>query len=197
MNKPIIMRMKSFCVAILALMTLVACKKESQQPVTSVSVVNTRVEPSAPSTEKKTPSYLEQRVNTIYSKVFAEYNQANELEEIGNIPEPDSLYCSKDWNSWVNKVREYDSENNTDEIGFFEADYWVMGQDSQDLSASDFNLVEEKGDHAIVEFNLHNCGSITKVRLEMVRERGDWFIDNFIDLDNAINWKEEMKDYLK
>ena len=73
-NKPIIMRMKSFCVAILALMTLVACKKESQQPLTSVSVVNTRVEPSAPATEKKTPSYLEQRVNTIYSKVFAEYN---------------------------------------------------------------------------------------------------------------------------
>ena len=65
------------------------------------------------------------------------------------------------------------------------------------FSASDFNLVEEKGDKAIVEFNLHNCGSITKVRLEMVRERGDWFIDNFIDLDNAINWKEEMKDYLK
>ncbi len=197
MNKPIIMRMKSFCVAILALMTLVACKKESQQPVTSVSVVNTRVEPSAPSTEKKTPSYLEQRVNTIYSKVFAEYNQANELEEIGNIPEPDSLYCSKDWNSWVNKVREYDSENNTDEIGFFEADYWVMGQDFGNLSVSDVKTVSLNDRIGVVELKIHNFDDVIPVRLDMVFEKDEWMIDDFIDMDHNLDWKKEMKEYMR
>ena len=36
-----------------------------------------------------------------------------------------------------------------------------------------------------------------KGRELLVNERGDWYIDTFIDLDNDLNWKKEMEDYLK
>lgn len=186
---------KSILVILVALL-MAGCGAKSSD----TSSQTTESQESKPSTSTVTPKSdgnVLHRVEQIYKDVAAEYAKYDEDFESMDDDGLDDRFCSDEWKSLVAKVVDFDSTNNPDEIGFFDADYWVMGQDSQDLSASDFNLVEEKGDKAIVEFNLHNCGSITKVRLEMVRERGDWFIDNFIDLDNAINWKEEMKDYLK
>lgn len=186
---------KSFLVILVALL-MAGCGAKSSD----TSSQTTESQESKPSTSAVTPKSdgnVLHRVEQIYKEVAAEYAKYDEDFESMDDDGLDDRFCSDEWKGLVAKVVDFDSTNNPDEIGFFDADYWVMGQDSQDLSASDFNLVEEKGDKAIVEFNLHNCGSITKVRLEMVRERGDWFIDNFIDLDNAINWKEEMKDYLK
>lgn len=186
---------KSILVILVALL-MAGCGAKSSD----TSSQTTESQESKPSTSAVTPKSdgnVLHRVEQIYKDVAAEYAKYDEDFESMDDDGLDDRFCSDEWKGLVAKVVDFDSTNNPDEIGFFDADYWVMGQDSQDLSASDFNLVEEKGDHAIVEFNLHNCGSITKVRLEMVRERGDWFIDNFIDLDNAINWKEEMKDYLK
>ncbi len=186
---------KSILVILVALL-MAGCGAKSSD----TSSQTTESQESKPSTSAVTPKSdgnVLHRVEQIYKEVAAEYAKYDEDFESMDDDGLDDRFCSDEWKGLVAKVVDFDSTNNPDEIGFFDADYWVMGQDSQDLSASDFNLVEEKGDKAIVEFNLHNCGSITKVRLEMVRERGDWFIDNFIDLDNAINWKEEMKDYLK
>ena len=186
---------KSILVILVALL-MAGCGAKSSD----TSSQTTESQESKPSTSAVTPKSdgnVLHRVEQISKEVAAEYAKYDEDFESMDDDGLDDRFCSDEWKGLVAKVVDFDSTNNPDEIGFFDADYWVMGQDSQDLSASDFNLVEEKGDHAIVEFNLHNCGSITKVRLEMVRERGDWFIDNFIDLDNAINWKEEMKDYLK
>ena len=171
---------KSILVILVALLMAGCGAKSSDTP--SQTSESQESNPTASAVTPKSDGNVLHRVEQIYKEVAAEYAKYDEDFESMDDDGLDDRFCST---------------NNPDEIGFFDADYWVMGQDSQDLSASDFNLVEEKGDKAIVEFNLHNCGSITKVRLEMVRERGDWFIDNFIDLDNAINWKEEMKDYLK
>lgn len=188
--------MEKSILAILVALLMAGCGAKSSD----TSSQTTESQESKPSTSAVTPKSdgnVLHRVEQIYKDVAAEYAKYDEDFESMDDDGLDDRFCSDEWKGLVAKVVDFDSTNNPDEIGFFDADYWVMGQDSQDLSASDFNLVEEKGDKAIVEFNLHNCGSITKVRLEMVRERGDWFIDNFIDLDNAINWKEEMKDYLK
>ena len=186
---------KSILVILVALLMAGCGAKSSDTP--SQTTESQESKPSTSAVTPKSDGNVLHRVEQIYKDVAAEYAKYDEDFESMDDDGLDDRFCSDEWKGLVAKVVDFDSTNNPDEIGFFDADYWVMGQDSQDLSASDFNLVEEKGDKAIVEFNLHNCGSITKVRLEMVRERGDWFIDNFIDLDNAINWKEEMKDYLK
>lgn len=144
------------------------------------------------------------RVNDIYSTVFDWYaDWTNKWLNDEPISEDfyinfDSIYCSQDWNSVKKKVLEYDAT--LDEVGFFEADYWVMGQDFQDLSISDVEVINIQGNKAQVEFNHHNFGSVTRVRLDMVKEDGEWKIDDFIDVDSEygdIYWKKEMNVYLK
>ncbi len=169
----------------------VACKSEkSQSDALSVQFVE-ETEPTTPTAEKKTPAYLEQRVRDIYTKVFAEYNHVNEVDEVMNMPDPDSLYCSKDWNLCLTKVLEYDSEYNAEEIGFFDFDYWVMGQDFHDLRINDVKTVSLKNNRAEVLISFYNYDTINEVKLDMIFENDDWLIDDF----NAM--KKEMKDYVK
>lgn len=146
--------------------------------------------------ERKTDEYILKRVQQIYDNVFASYKIAEE-EETAPQDSPDEKYCSDSWNQLLLKVIDFDQQHNPDDIGFFEADYWVMGQDFKDLSISNKLLTRHDGDEAEVEFDLHNCGSVTHVRLELKYERGNWYIDDFIDTTNDIDWKDEMKDYLK
>jgi len=183
--------MRHFLLAATIVMAITACKQNESHPLTNEPNVVQGVETSTPISEKKTPAYLEQRVTSIYSKVFEEYNKTREMEEIGNIPDLDSLYCSKDWNNWVQKVNEYDSENNPDNIGFFEADYWVMGQDFDNLEVSDVKTISMNDKIAVVELNVHNMDDINRVRLDMVFEGDEWMIDDFSD------WKKQMKEYVR
>ena len=81
-------------------------------------------------------------------------------------------------------------------MGFFEADYWVMGQDWGDLSVSDVQVTSMTDSTATVNLNLHNLGNPTAVRLEMRLEDGSWKIDNFVDVKNDMDWKANMKEYL-
>ena len=162
---------------------------------------STSKESADPASEKSTTSQKKsngdvlQRVEQIYQDVFSMYAEASENE--GPITEsPDEKYCSKSWNDLLEKVIEYDTTHHPDDIGFFEADYWVMGQDFDHPTVSNLKLVEQKGDRAIVDLDINNF-EVIHVRLEMVNERGDWYIDTFIDLDNDLNWKKEMEDYLK
>ena len=141
------------------------------------------------------------RVKHIYNKVFAVYARAENDLSVLNDTNFDGLYCSDDWNQTVAKVTEKDSKND-DEIGFFDADYWVMGQDFSELSISDVAVESINGSRATVVMMLHNCGSATPVRLTMVYERGNWFIDDFFeDYDasgpDTASWKNSMLNYLK
>ena len=76
------------------------------------------------------------QVTEIYEAVNKAYNSKNWQQETAKL---DKTYCSKDWNATVAAVR--DKDKGTDDIGFFDADYWVMGQDwSEDIHASDIKL---------------------------------------------------------
>ena len=77
-----------------------------------------------------------------------------------------------------------------------------MGQDFSELSISDVAVESINGSRATVVMMLHNCGSATPVRLTMVYERGNWFIDDFCeDYDasgpDTTSWKNSMLNYLK
>ena len=138
-----------------------------------------------------------QRVNDIYEGVFDYYGKVLTTSTLSSLENIDSLYCSADWNAWVARVNDFDRQHEEDGMmGFFDADYWIMGQDWQDLSVSDIRVIDLSDSTATVELNLHNCGTITPVRLEMVMEDGLWRIDNFIDVKYDVNWKAGMKEYL-
>ena len=146
--------------------------------------------------DRQSDEYIVSRVQSIYDDIFAEYNKANE-DESTPTSSPDEKYCSDDWNKALQAVSDYDQQNHPDDIGFFEADYWVMGQDFGDLSVSDSQVVEHDGNKAKVQFDLHNDGEVIPVRLDLQFERGDWFIDDFYEIDHEYDWKKDMKEYVK
>ena len=137
-----------------------------------------------------TTSEVEQRVKAIYDDVARTYGNdvmPNQLKDLA------PLYCSRDWNQTVAAVNEADKD---DEIGFFEADYWIMGQDYQDISADNIIVETLHDKEATATLSLHNSGNTTRVKLMLVLEDGQWMIDDFIDLDHDSDWKQEMKEYI-
>ena len=144
---------------------------------------------------------LMSQVQDIYSSVFQVYEHTDFTKpSLADDSSPlDSLtahYCSSDWQRCVTDVLARDASQGDGMMGFFEADYWIMGQDWQDLSVTDVNVKAMTDSTATVELNLHNCGNVTCVCLEMVNDGGMWKIDNFIDATNQVDWKANMKEYL-
>ena len=139
------------------------------------------------------PELISNRVIAIYDAVAKAYPDVRDIT-----PSNDSLdlaYCSNQWQPLVAMVSAKDAE----EMGvdhFFDADYWVMGQDWGKISVSDIKVNIQDNGHADVDLILHNL-SDTKLKLEMVFERGEWLIDNFIDQTNGVDWKKNMTKYLE
>lgn len=147
-------------------------------------------------TEEEVGQYALETVQEVYEAVGQAYSsedwqtQSNEL---------DKEYCSKDWNATVKSVIEKDNQT-PDEMGFFDADYWVMGQDfSKKIYATDLNLekllMDDTPWEAAVTLKLHNFSEIP-VRVNLIYEGGEWKVDDLTDLSNDLDWKKSMKEYL-
>ena len=144
---------------------------------------------------------LVQRVKDIYADVFHHYGLMASPDGLRNrltgIKPPAVKCCTRDWNDWLTRVTSYDATHLKEgEIGFMEADYWVMGQDWGDLAVSDVRVTAMTDSTATVELNLHNLGSVAALRLNLCQEDGVWKIDNFIDRTHDFDWKSSMKEYL-
>ncbi|MBO4850401.1 MAG: DUF3828 domain-containing protein [Prevotella sp.] len=168
----------------------------SQSPSSNETFVQPKIDGDPHSDE-----YVIARVEAIYENIFKENFREMTDDDEGDLPQdipsPDEKFCTKDWNDLLEKVIEYDNTNKPDEMGFFEFDYWVMGQDFDKLSISDVRVLKRDKDDAEVELVLHNMGSSTRVRLELDFERGEWYIDDIIDLDNDYDLREEMEAYIE
>jgi hypothetical protein len=147
-------------------------------------------------TEEEVGQYALETVQEVYEAVGQAYSsedwqtQSNEL---------DKKFCSKDWNTTVKSVIEKDNQT-PDEMGFFDADYWVMGQDfSKKIYATDLNLekllMDDTPWEAAVTLKLHNFSEIP-VRVNLIYEGGEWKVDDLTDLSNDLDWKKSMKEYL-
>ena len=143
---------------------------------------------------------LVNRVNEIYADVIGYYEYMRSpraRQRLTGIKPPALRFCTRDWNNWLEQVANHDANHVQDgEMGFFDADYWIMGQDWGDLAVSDVHVITMTDSVATVEFNLHNLAVVTAVRLELSHERGAWLIDNFIDMTHGLDWKASMKEYL-
>ena len=149
---------------------------------------------------------LVQQVNDIYSAVFKVYNREDSLRNL-DLPNDDRAYdhrneflanyCSAEWNALVKSINENDSINHQGELGFWEADYWIMGQDWHELSISDMEVLSLTSTEAAVQFQLQNLGNSKPVALRLLQEDGVWKIDDFLDVGNDFDWKKAMQDYMK
>ncbi len=146
------------------------------------------------------------RVEAIYAEVADVYNKSNDLQD-PSLPESvdfDTKYCSQDWNSTL-KVALL-SQPDSDEIGVFEYDYWIQGQDYDGVSVSRVHVESMDDDRAVVTLMLHNMGMDNEIRLNMLYERDNWFIDDMVDnvppgstieqTDSMMSLKGYMRQYI-
>ncbi len=148
-----------------------------------------------------------ERVQEIYGAVFKVYNEADSLRnlDIDSMMTNDvyerradfeANYCSSEWNTLMKKVNEIDSLYHQNEMGFWDFDYWIMGQDWHNLSVSDVKVVERIGPWAEVDLNLHNFDKVTPLCLTMKLENGTWRIDDFADKEFGTGFKQAMQEYI-
>ncbi len=95
------------------------------------------------------------------------------------------------------KVNEIDSLNHEGELGFWEFDYWIMGQDWHNLSISDIEVKNVAENEATVQLKLHNFDSVQTVDLLLVKEDGSWKIDDFKQADGDMDLKRAMQQYIE
>lgn len=149
---------------------------------------------------------IKQRVQEIYSEVFKEYNledslrNLDQLEGLGAYARRGEFcrnYCSQEWTGLVTQIADIDSMYHSGELGFWEADYWIMAQDWHQLSISDVEVQSVTPTQAVVEFKLHNLGDVKPVILQLVKENDTWKIDDFKDVNNDLDWKRSMQEYVE
>ena len=157
-------------------------------PVEEISVNNGQKADSAD------PEVITDRVNAIYAAVAEAYPEINDITPSND--QLDDAYCTSEWKTLVQMVNSKDAEN-MGRGGFFDADYWIMGQDWGKITISGLKIDVKDNTHANAFFTLHNLGSQTKVQLELVFEHGEWLIGNFIDETHKMNWKKSMVQYLE
>lgn len=145
------------------------------------------------------------RVQEIYQAVFKEYNLEDSLRNQDILEgqgahahryEFSKNYCSSEWDRLLHQIDEIDSLYHGGELGFWEADFWIMGQDWHELSISDLEVLSATPDQTSVRFQLHNLGGSKPVVLQLIKEDGMWKIDDFLDVDSDMDWKKAMQEYV-
>lgn len=157
-------------------------------PVEEVTTDNGKKKDSAD------PELITDRVSAIYAAVAEAYPEINDITPSND--QLDDAYCTSEWKTLVQMVNSKDAEN-MGRGGFFDADYWIMGQDWGKITISGLKVDVKDNTHANAFFTLHNLGSQTKVQLELVFEHGEWLIGNFIDETHKMDWKKSMMQYLE
>ena len=154
---------------------------------------------SSDKTDKHSEAYLMERVTAIYDDVLGTYNENNTANGLAVIEQRnfEKDYCSNDFNKVLKEVEEYDKEHAEDDLGYYESDYWIQGQDWGDLSMKIESIKDLTDNSAKVRVIITNLGTEELVELPMVFERGDWYIDNFITFgEYGYDEKLGMKEYI-
>ena len=184
--------MKKIGIAVVGLMLMTA---SSQALSWNFGFNKDKIEAVAEAESHQSENVLKSHIQAVYEDVRRNYppDHSEPPKKIVNL---DERYCSLEWNRLVASVKEKDAAKKA-EIGFFEADYWIMGQDWGDLTPVNIQVTMQGDNRAVVTFEMDGMGGgMKQVQLDMVNEQGGWRIDNFIDRKVGLDWKQSMREYL-
>lgn len=183
---------KKISLAFLALMMLVACGDKTNNTgvdADSLTTDSATIQPAIATVNldsvRHTKEYITQRIDTIYK-----YRD-------------DSICCSNRYNDLTNQACKIAEEL---EDMFIDSDHWVVGQDiDPKWSYKIRNIKIESDSIAWAEITIHNFSN-HKVRLKLLYERDDWFVDDILttfvedgvakeysEQEHARNYISEMK----
>jgi len=150
-----------FFLAFFATMMLISCGDKTSKTAVTTDSLNapTLQERATREAFKHSQEYITQRIDTIYKY------------------KDDAVCCSNRYNDLTNQACKIADEL---EDLYIDCDHWVVGQDiAPDWSYKIRNIKIESDSIAWVEMNIHNF-SDHKVRLKLLYEREDWFVDDIL-----------------
>ena len=112
------------------------------------------------------PELITERVNAIYAAVAEAYPEINDITPSND--QLDDAFCTSEWRTLVEMVNSKDAEN-LGKGGFFDADYWIMGQDWGKITISDLKVDVKDDTHANAFFILHNYEGTVRIGLRTGR----------------------------
>lgn len=139
----------------------------------------------------------EARLQAIYDDVFGWYAKAEKDPSVmQKMPDFDDQYTSAGYKDALRKVKAVDKQAEANgEIGFFDSDHWIQGQDFQDLKMTVAGIVAEGKDKCKADVDITNCGATKRIVVVLVKEQGQWMIDDFVA--DGQSEKAQMLDYVK
>lgn len=186
--------MKTIYLSLIAL-SLVACsgKGGKQKQACSSGTATVSSKPA----ETDEAAEARKTAERIYADVFGWYNKA---EQAGGEPqeEPnfDAYYTSNSYKALLQKVVDKDkSLIARGEVGFFDYNHWICGQDYQGLAFAVVQCKKISDERCRMEADITNCGQKQRVTLMMVFEDGVWRIDDFVR--DGSSEKTLMAQYVK
>ena len=140
---------------------------------------------------------VKSRLEAIYTDVFGWYTEAESNNDIeGQKPNFDDKYMSDGYRSLIHKVEKHDEAILAQgEIGFFDSDHWVCGQDYGNLSMKVRSGKLTGKDRYEARVDIHNLGNVEKITIILVYEHGQWMIDDL--LVSGQSERKSMTEYLK
>ncbi len=136
-------------------------------------------------------------LRAVYAEVFAWYAKAeSDFSLLARKPDFEARFMSSGYNALYRRVLAADDvAAGRGEIGFFDSDHWVCGQDFQSLAASVGKVSQSGPGKCAAEVVVTNCGTRTPLTVDLVKEGGTWKIDDL--RTESGSEKARMREYLK
>ena len=186
--------MKKIVFALLVLLLMAACggqKTQGSDVVVGDSATTDSV--VVPGDEKHNTEYIRQRIDAVYGCYKnPKYNETGMrvMKSRGNL---DSLYCSQRYKELLDQALELTDE---DEI-LLDYDHWTNSQDDNDFTY-EIGQVEIKTDStAVVQVNAKNFGNEYTIKLGLLFERNDWYVDDFLSPDGKDGEKAYFQNFIR
>lgn len=184
------------CTALSVGMLLGGCRqqKSAKTNETATDTVAAKQADEATVANDADAQAVKARVETIFADIANLYNGAQ--DEDAQAGEPIARrYCSDEWNALEDEVERVDAKHPGD-LGFWEYDVWVQGQDWDKVLYKNIDVLSLDGNTARVSLVVVN-GEEHPIEVKMVRERNDWYIDDLTDASNPNGVKRAQVEYVK
>ena len=159
------------CLVAIAMMTACGNKTKEGQGADSLAADSLNEAAVNQDSMRHTVEYITQRLDSIYKM------------------HSDEKGCSEHYKALVEKAGELSMKTNG---VFLDGDHWVNGNDIDPKFYAKLKKVLEMNDStAKVEMNVHNFHD-QKIILDLVYERGDWYVDNFHSFSEEDGDNHEM-----
>ena len=132
---------------------------------------------------KHSEAYLMERMDSIYSRYKDENVVKGEFgREIRRDVDYDAMFCSSRYNKLFKEASDICLKN--DDI-LLDYDHWTCSQDDGDFLVKNIKVENITDSTALAIVEATNYGQKTTIRLQLFYERGDWYVDDFLNEDGA------------